>query len=215
MKIDKNRAIKKATSNFLFLKDNSEWNNDIDVVKAAILNDQKSCVNNQVFKYIHPDLLKSKELSNFLLNEIKDCSVIKHMDITIREDLEEMDKFIQKNIQSFEYCGNDLKNNIAFVTPFVLKNPSIFCYAGEKIKNNREIALTITKSDISIIRHCDKTILSDREIAMQVIKQNGLMIRYFDAIFTQDFEIVMAAVQQDGLSLKYAHDTMKKTRKLF
>ena len=151
-------------------KASKELKKDMDIIKAAILN------NSSAFTKIDAEFLPIlKQNKPFFLDVLK------------------------KNGLILEYASNELKGDIDIVSTAISQNGMALKHASDELQNNKDIVLNAVKQSGMVLEYAP-LLQNDKDIVLQAVKQNGFAIQFASDDLKENKEIVIEALKQDSRS---------------
>ena len=153
-------AIFKLVNSEISLKDIPQFNNDKEIVKAAVE------IDGDYLKYASEDLRNDKEIVLLAISDSSDAFQYAH-DL-LKSNREVVLEVLSKNGHALQYVSENLKNDKEIVMLAVSKYGDDLIYASEELKNDKDFAIKCIELSNENIKYISINLLRDIEFLRQV-----------------------------------------------
>jgi hypothetical protein len=180
-----------------------------------------SCPNNII--YISYDLRYDK---NFILSIIKyessrceywDCnasSTLKHLNETLQDDIEVIEKYLKYNKLAFKFASNNIKANKTFVMKFMDGCSDSFQFADKSFKDNKEFVLFAILKNPYLLQFVSERLKDNNKIVETAVSLRGSTLEFASKRLQDNYIIVELAVSNNGDSIQYASSRLQHDKNI-
>jgi|GEM_PF-2893599 len=220
---EKAKILEEVQKNGLALESATDFQNDLDIVLAAVQN------NGKALKYAGIDCRNNEEI---VLAAIKDNTGSSFYYAS--DSLKNNEKFLLKavGINGLILSGLDVdspfRGNPIIVLAAMKQNLSAFKSASEGLKKGKKFLLqVINDPEVDVLKFLkvlneekNKDWKEDRGIILAAVKRDSWALQYAvieestKGDLTKDWKIVEEALKKDGLTLQFVHEDLRKNRRM-
>lgn len=135
----------------------------------------------------------------------------------LRDDSYVVMKAVSIHGNALKFASKHLSNNLEIVRCAVDKNPLSFQYAGDEVKKNRAFILEILDGTITmgqIFKFCDSALQADRSFAIEFVKKNAFGLLYFPSALKADREVALLALDTNEFSFQYIKKQLRNEKEI-
>ena len=153
------------------------------------------------------EVVSQKQLSLF---EVKRNGLnLRHVDHTLRDDVEIVEEAIRQNGMAIQYAGDDHRRSYEMGMLAVRQNGMALQYLDIDTSCRKKITLEAVEHNGMALKYADLELRSSHAVCMAAIKQNGLAYKYVPQCLRNNLELAFAAIENKGSAYCYFSDEMK------
>jgi len=204
---DKDYVLGQVRVDGLNLKQAPNFNNDNEVVLAAVKQDSWA------LQYASEDLKNDADVVKEAVGKVG--WTLAHASTALKGDFAVVKAAVENDGRALKHASGDLQNNRDVVLAAVEQKGWALKYASKALQSDEELVIKAVKNDPLALQFVSVEVKEkNADLVKEAVKQNGLALQYASDELRKDIALVKEAVEQNGGALQFVSIDLRNDRDL-